>query len=129
CSAQLAEARGYLEPLLTQLAAVRARSEDLDALAADSARAAERLDNAQFWRQHDMAFHVRIAKLSGNALLADSLIAALQQNSTDSAAVRLDTAKCHEQHSEIAGALVRRDGEAAARLMREHLQSCHSVGE
>jgi len=127
----VAEARGYLEPLLVELAAERADDEELEALTADSARAGERLDDTEFWRQHDLAFHSRVAKLSGNAVLGESLIAALRQSagSGPSTVAQFDSRNCHEQHAEIIAALARRDGENAARLMREHLQSCHGVAE
>lgn len=126
----LSEARGYLEPLLVQLAASRARPEEIEALAADTDRAGQRLDDAEFWRQHDLAFHARLAKLSGNALLAETLVAALRQAAgASSVALPLDTLKCHEQHAELVAAMERREPETAARLMRDHLQCCHGVGE
>lgn len=127
-SPQVAEARGYLEPLLVQLAAARARNDELEALATDTARAGNRLDDAEFWRQHDLAFHARLAKLSDNAVLGETLVAALRSSAASEASPsQLDTRKCHEQHGDIVAALIRRDGDAAARLMREHLESCHAV--
>ncbi|MBL9125007.1 MAG: FadR family transcriptional regulator [Planctomycetaceae bacterium] len=128
-SSELAEARGYLEPLLVQLAAERASSEELAALAADAARAGQRLEDVEFWRLHDLAFHARLAKLSGNSILAEALGAALHQTARSDQSAPLDTRKCHEQHSEILEALTRRDAEAAAQLMREHLQGCHAVDD
>lgn len=127
----LAEARGYLEPLLVELVAERADDDELEALGVDSARAGERLDDAEFWRQHDLAFHARLAKLSGNVILGETLIAALRQSAGggQAAVAQFDARTCHEQHAEIIAALSRRDGETATRLMREHLQSCHNVGE
>lgn len=122
---QVSEARGYLEPLLVQLAATRARADELEALAADAARAAERVDDAAFWRQYDVAFHARLAKLSGNPVLAEPVVAALRH----SADALQDPAQCRDQHAEILAALLRRDGETAARLMRDHLTACHAVGE
>lgn len=129
-STQVAEARGYLEPLLTQLASSRARAEEFEKLAADLARARDRLEDAEYWRQHDLAFHARVARLSGNAVLAETLVVALRQAAAgNSPPLKLDTQKCHEQHAGILAALSRRDGEAAARLMHEHLQCCHKVGK
>lgn len=127
----LAEARGYLEPLLAELASERAEDQELEALVADSTRAGERLDDLEFWRQHDLAFHARLAKLSGNAILGETLIAALRRAAgcAPGAAATIDTRACHEQHAEIIAALSRRDSENAGRLMREHLQSCHGVRE
>jgi DNA-binding FadR family transcriptional regulator len=122
---QIAEARGYLEPLLVQLAAERARPDDLEALAADSARAAERIDDAEYWRQCDVAFHARLAKLAGNPVLAEPLLTALRQD----ASAMHDPGQCRDQHAEILSAMLRRDGESAARLMRDHLTTCHAVGE
>jgi GntR family transcriptional repressor for pyruvate dehydrogenase complex len=126
---QVSEARAFLEPLLTQLAAARARPEEIESLAAETSRAGQRLEDFEFWRQHDLAFHARLAKMSGNSVLAETLVAALRQASAGNSPTKLDPPKCHEQHAAIVAALSRHDGEAAARLMRDHLENCHAVGK
>lgn len=124
-AAEVVEARLHIEPLLAEMAAERMSIAELDGLKAALARSAQRLDNADSWRQHDLHFHLRIARLSGNSVLADtlkSLFAQVVAIWTDHAD-KFDAAKSYAEHLAIVDALARRDGAGAAMQMGRHLEA------
>lgn len=121
--AELAEARLLVEPGLVRLAAQRITSNEIASLDRELARVRQRLADPSACRQHDLQFHIRLAQLSGNTLLAATIEGFMahamalwntQPSETDPAQVVAD-------HQEIVSCLARQDGDAAARRMAEHL--------
>lgn len=70
-------------------------------------------------------FHVRMAELSGNAVLAQILRDLVSRSSLISLMYQRDGAAAHsqEEHVELVRALAARDEERAVRLMDEHLRN------
>jgi DNA-binding FadR family transcriptional regulator len=124
---QVYELRLILEPAACQMAAERVTQEDLDALRAlledtqrDKADHAARVEN-------DFAFHLAIANLSGNRLIAyiltaiKDLFCALIEPAVLSPQ---GSARGIQFHGRIIEALASGDGEAARETMRTHLTAC-----
>lgn len=123
--AAVVETRLILEPLLIQMAAERAGTAELDGLKAAVVRSAQKIDNPDAWRQHDLHFHLRLARLSGNAVLADTVKSLFPQVVAVWAehADKIDMAKCYADHQAMVDAIARRDAQGAALLMRRHLET------
>ena len=70
-------------------------------------------------------FHVRMAELMGNAVLAQLLDDLISRCALITLMYQSSAAAAHsyEEHAEIVRALAARDGELAARLMDEHLRT------
>jgi len=122
---EIAQARSLLEPMLVRLAAERMSQTDIAALQADVARAESRLDDYEAWRQHDLSFHVRLSRLAGNTILADTLDAMFP----DVLKLWIDRPayfnrpQCLAGHRAIVEAFARHDANAAVRWMQRHLES------
>lgn len=125
------EARLHLEPILVRLACERITQKDLDALAAEVSKAKFRTEDAAFWRWHDLQLHSRIARSSGNDMLARTLQDALSDIylSWVTQTEPSDCARAQREHELIVEALVWRDGDLAATRMAEHLQNAASMRE
>ena len=123
---EVIEARLFLEPLLIGLAAERARREDVDELAAEVAAARSRIDDAEAFRWCDLQFHLKLARLSGNAVLSTSVESILNEVFLlwTSRPEHFDNAQMQVQHEQLIEALARRDAAEAVARMREHLQPC-----
>ncbi|MGD9646432.1 MAG: FadR/GntR family transcriptional regulator [Pirellulales bacterium] len=123
---EVVEARLFLEPLLIGLAAERARREDVDELATHVAETRARLDDAEAFRWCDLQFHLKLARLAGNAVLSTAVESILNEvfllwtNRPE----HFDNAQMQVQHEQLVEALVKRDAETAVTRMREHLQPC-----
>jgi len=129
---EVMEARLYLEPILVQLAAMRATSEQVAMIE----RTAQRTTNhppgttdreVVLW---DGAFHRSIAEAAGNRLLLDifELVETIRRDeswvvyrakgrTSETAAIAA------RQHLQISAAIASRSGAAGANLMREHIRS------
>jgi DNA-binding FadR family transcriptional regulator len=129
--ADVMETRLMLEPAIAAAAAVRARPEQIAAIA-DLADSGER--GLRVWETRDDAFHAALAEASGNPLL----VALLETLRTMRA--REDWGKLRKvshtperrraflaHHRAIAGAVSNRDPKAAAAAMREHLVAVQSA--
>lgn len=68
-------------------------------------------------------FHVRMAELTGNNVLAQILDDLVSRCALITLMYQTDTNACHnaDEHDDIVKAIAAKDGEAAARLMTEHL--------
>ena len=119
------EARRALEAAVVALAVERASQEDLRGLRSElnmEARGVTGLDQPS-WAALASGFHVRLAEVSGNAVLARyqgelisrcSLIVALYEPPGN--------ASCeHDEHVRILDAIEKRDADSAVALMHEHL--------
>lgn len=125
---ELAEARMILEPGLARLAAERVTSVELAALERELQRVRQRLGDPSACRQHDLKFHIRLAQLSGNTLLATTVEGLMAQAMSlwNLHPQELDVAQMVADHQELLGYLARHDAESAARKMAEHLRAQRS---
>lgn len=126
---ELAEARQVLEPALVRLVAQRITAAELAALERELHRARQRAHDLTAWRQHDLKFHVRLAQLSGNGLLAGTLETIMSQVMSvwTSQADQADVVRILSEHQAILEALARRDGDDAARRMQDHMDFFRSA--
>jgi GntR family transcriptional repressor for pyruvate dehydrogenase complex len=119
--ADLLDARLYLEPLMARLAAERRTEEQAEQLASLAASFAPQHSHESVEEAID--FHVLVAKLSGNrvlALLANSFsaIIAPYERTSLSPDLYASIVKIHER---IATAIIKGDGDAAEAAMRRHM--------
>ncbi|MEZ6073896.1 MAG: FadR/GntR family transcriptional regulator [Pirellulales bacterium] len=121
---EVIEARRWLEPTLIRLAIKRASDADLEALASDVEQVATQLDDADAWFQHDLQFHVRVARLAQNKVLGRLMESLLSPVFTAwTSHVRdIDLARALAEHRAIVAAMLRRDTEEATRLGAVHLE-------
>jgi DNA-binding GntR family transcriptional regulator len=122
----LYEVREALEVLAVRRAAVRASDDLLQQVAKVAALHLDAVqrDATDEFLQHDRHFHDLIATGAGNPILA-SLLRGLADRIH--IVRRMDLGRRQDElsgqeHHEIADALLRRDGEAAARLMESHIR-------
>ncbi|MBN9178838.1 MAG: FadR family transcriptional regulator [Microbacterium sp.] len=127
------ETRVALETWSCWEAAYRANEADFTELAAILDRMDDDSITAAEFNTLDAAFHVRIADATGNALIAHmmgSLRTAIQRRMVDVYATLADwreTAKTvRSEHREILRALIDRDGDRAASLVRFHITSFYT---
>jgi GntR family transcriptional repressor for pyruvate dehydrogenase complex len=123
---QLFEARRVVEPAIAALAAERIDGAALDRLDELAATARAALDDEQAFMLADLELHDTVRVAAGNAILGRFMesIAALglasRQATNPSRALRAQSA---EDHRAIVAALRRREPEAAAAAMRNHLDN------
>jgi DNA-binding FadR family transcriptional regulator len=124
---ELYEVRLLLEPQAAQWTAERAPQEQLDEIQSlvDDMGEAISADGETAFLDHDRSFHAAIlGRGAGNRVLHAILYDIHALFSTSWALTKLTRAQQRlvlDQHRRIAEAVVRRDGEAAAEAMREHL--------
>jgi GntR family transcriptional repressor for pyruvate dehydrogenase complex len=111
------------------LAAERAAPEDLARLTAhvDAMRAVEDFST---YRRADVFFHLGIAEAARSARLLAAMTEVQGQMSELIAHIAHPApvlARSNEQHAELVAALERRDGVAAAQILREHLKGTEQV--
>ncbi len=127
--AELLEARLMLEPGLAAAAATRATDEELAQLRACVNRAAAHVDDPEAFLAADLELHQLISAAARNQIIArvmDSLTRlgmASRRRTVILPGVRAQT--LHD-HQAIVEALLRRDSEAAANIMRQHLEDIRS---
>ena len=115
----VAELRAAVEPQAVRLAVERASDSDVAALAA----LFESHDEPEEVRANG-TFHERLAELSGNPLILDTVRGALTRIERTrwldvrSAGTR---ARAWEEHRAVVAAISARDADAAARLVEEHI--------
>jgi GntR family transcriptional regulator, transcriptional repressor for pyruvate dehydrogenase complex len=123
---QLFEARRVVEPAMAALAAPRIDDALADRLEALAARAAAAVDDEEAFLVADLELHDTIRVTAGNAILGRFMesIAALglasRKATNPSRRVRAQSVKDHQG---IVAALRRRDPEAAAAAMLDHLEN------
>jgi GntR family transcriptional repressor for pyruvate dehydrogenase complex len=119
---QLVEAREMLESRAAALAAERATREDIQALRA----AVERMEAAQDpleYVRNDLAFHLALARASHNPVIEvmfgsiAPMIVAIMIRSSGDPTVRRGSGSLHREAYE---AILVRDGDLAAELLRQH---------
>ena len=134
----LFEARIFIEGGLTALAAERATAEEVAVLGELVERATRSIDEPEEFLEADVQFHQVIAKASGNPLLqriGDSLRVLGRASREITVNLPRVRQQSHFDHIEILQCVQRRDGEAAGRAMRTHLEHVrdaylkHGVGK
>jgi GntR family transcriptional regulator, transcriptional repressor for pyruvate dehydrogenase complex len=123
-SAEMFEARLLLEMAITGLAAERATSEHLAALAEELAEMYATLDEPEEYLVHDMRFHQLIAAASGNRIITAlmNMVASILFDVRSKTVHRAhDLKESAEMHRQIFRSI--RDGntEGARSAMRDHL--------
>ena len=112
------------------LAAERAEPEDLAAAAARTSRRCATLDDFSAYRRADVFFHLGVAEAARSARLLAAMTELQGQMSELIGHIAHPApvlARSNEQHAELVAALERRDGWAAAQLVREHLKGTEQV--
>ena len=127
--AELLEARQMLEPGLAAAAATRATDEELVQLRACVSRSAAHVDDPEAFLAADLELHQLISAAARNQIIArvmESLARlgmASRRRTVILPGVRTQTLRDHQA---LVEALLRRDSEAAANIMRRHLEDIHT---
>ncbi|MFL9868558.1 FCD domain-containing protein [Paraburkholderia fungorum] len=124
--ADIAEMRLLFEPALAQLAATKASRDDLLELEKCARKNAAAKDD-EAWQQWDHRFHLLIGQATRNPALI-SLMEVIngmrvKPDVREKTSAQETRGFFAQQHQDIVSAMKARDGEAAARCMREHLLS------
>jgi GntR family transcriptional regulator, transcriptional repressor for pyruvate dehydrogenase complex len=120
------EARFFIEMATVQLAVMRASQTDLDALTAtiDRQEHAFRIGDLESFSKHDTRFHVELANISGNKVLAKFLTTLwdlLLQFIAEVAVLPGASERAIRFHRQIVAIIAARDARAAKMKMLEHL--------
>ena len=127
--AELLETRKMLEPSLAAAAATHATEEDLERLRAWKARSAECADDPDAFLAADLELHQIITEAAHNQIMArfmDSLTRLGTASRRRTGALPGVQTQSLQDHQAIVDALLRRDPEAAAAMMRRHLENIQS---
>ena len=121
------ELRLSLEPMNAAFAARRATRAQIEELQDDHAAMADS-GKSKLFAESDLAFHMHIAKATGNPMLEDAMKVAKsflmeQQILTSQEEWRRNRAE--EYHVGILDAIVRRDDTGAEDMMREHMEDTY----
>lgn len=123
---ELTEVRRFLEPQLATLAAIRATSEQMQALEELAAAYSESLDEPRRAVSCDVEFHRTISEAAGNRVVK-AIVDSIQESFFESMMYdyRVEGAleRATLSHRQICSAVKSRDGEAARRYMQEHLDN------
>jgi GntR family transcriptional regulator, transcriptional repressor for pyruvate dehydrogenase complex len=123
---ELLEVRSSLERSAALLATVRATDEELDRLGHYLDRQAANLDDAEAFIDADVRFHVHIARIAGNEVLADllqSLRSLLRVWVDRGVRTRVASEAAYEEHRRVYEAMRRRDAAETERLMSAHMET------
>lgn len=121
----LVEVREILEPEIAALAAVRARSEDIEAMEKAVKAMDQAMDDPETYIEADLDFHLALAQGSSNALipiLIDSLVDLLREHRKRAASVKGGLERGQPFHKIILEAIKSKDANAARDSMRAHLE-------
>ncbi len=125
---EMFEARCVLEVTAAGLAAERANSEQLAAIAEEVANLFATMDDPRAFLVHDIRFHRTVAAACGNPIMAAlvEMISALfydQRRATAGRATQRNLRDAAELHRRIYRAIRSRERDRARELMNEHLLS------
>ena len=123
---ELVEARIELECVIVRLAAERATEDDLALIREAHTQLKEAMDRNEEPMNHDLAFHLAVAKSCHNSVLIRFLLEMRQPIQTwmeQKAKFDWGYDKVYEQHDIILKAIESRDGAQAEDALRSHLQS------
>ena len=125
----LKSARAFFEVGVARMAAEGATDEDVADLRGLVEAQAETGDDAGFLRA-DMAFHVRLARITGNPIfsgLSQAIFEWLAEYHIELVHLPGAEALTVSEHARIADAVAGRDPEAAGDAMREHLRRANTL--
>jgi GntR family transcriptional regulator, transcriptional repressor for pyruvate dehydrogenase complex len=126
---ELLEVRSSLERTAAVLAATNATDSELDRLEQYLERQHANLADPEAFIEADVRFHVQIARISGNEVLAD-LLASLRSmlRVWVDRGVRTLTATeaAYEEHAKVFAAMRARDSVAVEAAMRDHMETASS---
>jgi GntR family transcriptional repressor for pyruvate dehydrogenase complex len=131
-TAELFEARRIIEAGLVELAAERATSEHLKAIAAEIEGMRKSLKDPEKFLQHDVRFHQALAAASGNKVMSgvmDTVAALLLQVRRESIARSSDKEDAVDWHERIYEAVRQREARRAKELLTAHLVSAEKAWE
>ena len=123
----LTETRATLETDCARYAALRAEADDVERLAAIMRRFEAEVEAGRSALEHDLAFHLAIAEMAGNAVMA-SLVAMIAPDIIVKAARDFNTCAGERalvalaEHRRIFAAIVAREPDEAGTAMAAHLQ-------
>jgi GntR family transcriptional repressor for pyruvate dehydrogenase complex len=130
--AELLDVRRLLEPAVAEAAATRVTAEDLAALERILAIQRRKRKAGQSAIVEDTAFHAAIARATRNRVLV-SIMETLNELLVESRKLALKQKGRPERsikgHEAVIAALRRRDGDAAARAMRNHIDQIAHILE
>ncbi len=123
---EVLEARSAIEPQLVRQAAAHVTEQDLAELESIISRSI-RTPTIDFYVEKDRAFHAKLISLSQNRILGD-FVRTLHERSLRYSLIQMwqtagASARADEDHLAILAALRNRDGNAAMKAMRQHLES------
>jgi DNA-binding FadR family transcriptional regulator len=126
---EVVEARRLLEPILIRLATKRASDADLETLRKDIEQIAAQAEDAEAWFQHDLQFHIRVARLAQNTILSRCMESLLSPVYSAWRANRpeFDLSRALSEHRAMVAAMLRRDADKAVRLSEAHLEQLEHV--
>jgi GntR family transcriptional repressor for pyruvate dehydrogenase complex len=127
---ELLETRLLLEPTAAELGCLRGPSVELDVAAHLLRVAATQLEEPTALSTTNVAFHVAVARQSGNSVLAqtvDALLVGHRAEQEEILATYEDSRRDHEDHTAILEAIVGGDAGAAYAEMFRHLVSVSEV--
>ena len=126
----LKSARIFFERGMAREAAQKASPEDIAALHAILDRQRASLGDAEAFIAADMAFHARIAEISGNPIFAavsESMLAWLQEYHTDMLIWTGKERFTLAEHEEIVDRLAAGDADGAEQAMLKHLERSRAL--
>ncbi len=126
----LKSARIFFERGMAREAAQKASAEDIAALHAILDRQRASLGNAEAFIAADMAFHARIAEISGNPIFAavsESMLAWLQEYHTDMLIWTGKERFTLAEHEEIVDRLAAGNADGAEQAMLKHLERSRAL--
>jgi len=126
----LIQLRKLFEIGVIELAAKKCRAVDIDSLNDMLGKQAEHLGNSQAFIQLDIAFHTRIAAISGNDLLkvvSETILSWIFEydSSLQECSGKAETTL--QEHKKIIDCLAKNDRQGAVRTMRTHLDRSESL--
>jgi len=120
----LKQLRRLFEIGVVEIAAENCQSADVDALSALVEQQRTKLGNAKAFIQCDIAFHARIAEISGNELLkavSESVLAWIFEYHSSLQRWSGEEETALQEHKEIIDCLARNDKQAAVKSIKAHL--------
>ncbi len=122
------EARRVVEGAVLRALVERVSPDELESLRAMVAaeQAAFRSGDRRSWIRLSGAFHLRLAEIAGNQVLAEFLKELISRTSLIIALYEApgNSACAFDEHMNLIEAIARRDGAGAAALMEAHLRAC-----
>lgn len=131
-TAELFEARRIIEAGLVELAAERATSEHLKALAVEIEGMRKSLNDPEKFLEHDVQFHQALAAASGNKVMSgvmDTVATLLLQVRRESIARASDKEDAVDWHERIYEAVRQREARRAKEILTAHLVSAEKAWE